>query len=126
MRMLAPSVDVNAKLPEGHFASVTASSSARPAKRLPQEARPLGQGGHCRFPKIWTLIRTTRRGAPPVDRRGGSRYPPRSNECPGCAMKVRSSLKSLKARHKDCRLVRRKGRVYVINKTQRRYKARQG
>ena len=41
-------------------------------------------------------------------------------------MKVRNSLKSLKARHKDCRLVRRKGRVYVINKTQKRYKARQG
>jgi large subunit ribosomal protein L36 len=41
-------------------------------------------------------------------------------------MKVRSSLKSLKARHKDCQVVRRKGRVYVINKTQRRYKARQG
>ncbi|MEL6111509.1 MAG: type B 50S ribosomal protein L36 [Pseudomonadota bacterium] len=41
-------------------------------------------------------------------------------------MKVRSSLKSLKNRHKDCRVVRRKGRVYVINKTQRRFKARQG
>ena len=40
-------------------------------------------------------------------------------------MKVRSSLKSLKNRHKDCRIVRRKGRVYVINKTQRRYKAKQ-
>nr|GGH93159.1 hypothetical protein GCM10011355_04340 [Aquisalinus luteolus] len=42
------------------------------------------------------------------------------------AMKVRSSLKSLKNRHRDCRVVRRKGRIYVINKTQRRYKARQG
>lgn len=41
-------------------------------------------------------------------------------------MKVRSSLKSLKARDKDCRVVRRKGRVYVINKTKRRFKARQG
>jgi large subunit ribosomal protein L36 len=41
-------------------------------------------------------------------------------------MKVRNSLKSLKARHKDCRIVRRHGRVYVINKTQRRFKARQG
>ncbi|HEX8375859.1 MAG TPA: 50S ribosomal protein L36, partial [Geminicoccaceae bacterium] len=28
--------------------------------------------------------------------------------------------------HKDCRLVRRKGRVYVINKTNPRFKARQG
>lgn len=41
-------------------------------------------------------------------------------------MKVRNSLKSLRGRHRDNRLVRRKGRVYVINKTQRRYKARQG
>jgi len=41
-------------------------------------------------------------------------------------MKIRNSLKSLKARHRDCRMVRRKGRVYIINKTQRRYKARQG
>jgi large subunit ribosomal protein L36 len=42
------------------------------------------------------------------------------------AMKVRNSLRSLKSRHRDCRIVRRKGRVYVINKTQRRFKARQG
>ena len=41
-------------------------------------------------------------------------------------MKVKNSLRSLKARHRDCRVVRRKGRVYVINKTQRRFKARQG
>ena len=42
------------------------------------------------------------------------------------AMKVRNSLKSLRGRHRDNRLVRRKGRVYVINKTQKRFKARQG
>ena len=42
------------------------------------------------------------------------------------AMKVKNSLRSLKSRHRDCRIVRRKGRVYVINKTQRRFKARQG
>ena len=41
-------------------------------------------------------------------------------------MKVRNSLKTAKARHKDCRLVRRKGRNYVINKTNPRFKARQG
>ena len=41
-------------------------------------------------------------------------------------MKVRNSLKSLRSRHRDNRLVRRKGRVYVINKTHRRFKARQG
>jgi large subunit ribosomal protein L36 len=48
-------------------------------------------------------------------------HAPRNN-----AMKVRNSLKSLRGRHRDNRLVRRKGRVYVINKTQRRFKARQG
>lgn len=42
------------------------------------------------------------------------------------AMKVRSSLKSLKTRHRDCKIVRRKGRVYVINKTDPRFKAKQG
>jgi len=41
-------------------------------------------------------------------------------------MKVKNSLRSLKQRHRDCRVVRRRGRVYVINKTQRRFKARQG
>jgi len=41
-------------------------------------------------------------------------------------MKVRNSLKSLRGRHRDNRIVRRKGRVYIINKTQRRFKARQG
>jgi len=41
-------------------------------------------------------------------------------------MKIRHSLKSVKARHKDSRIVRRKGRVYVINKTNPRFKARQG
>ncbi|MDT2032442.1 50S ribosomal protein L36, partial [Planktomarina sp.] len=29
-------------------------------------------------------------------------------------MKVKNSLRSLKSRHRDCRVVRRKGRVYVI------------
>jgi large subunit ribosomal protein L36 len=41
-------------------------------------------------------------------------------------MKVRNSLKSLRSRHRDNRVVRRKGRVYVINKTQKRFKARPG
>jgi large subunit ribosomal protein L36 len=42
------------------------------------------------------------------------------------AMKIRNSLKSLKSRHRDCRVIRRRGRTYVINKTNRRFKARQG
>jgi large subunit ribosomal protein L36 len=41
-------------------------------------------------------------------------------------MKIRNSLKSLRTRHRDNQLVRRKGRIYIINKTQKRYKARQG
>jgi large subunit ribosomal protein L36 len=41
-------------------------------------------------------------------------------------VKIRNSLKTAKTRHKDCRLVRRKGRVYIINKTAPRFKARQG
>ena len=49
-------------------------------------------------------------------------------ECgrPEVPMKVRNSLKSLRSRHRNNQLVRRRGRVYVINKTQRRFKARQG
>ncbi len=41
-------------------------------------------------------------------------------------MKVVNSLKTAKNRDKDCRIVRRKGRVYVINKKNPRFKARQG
>ena len=41
-------------------------------------------------------------------------------------MKVRNSLKSLRTRHRDNQIVRRRGRVYIINKTQKRYKCRQG
>jgi large subunit ribosomal protein L36 len=41
-------------------------------------------------------------------------------------MKIKNSLKALKARHRDNRLVRRKGRVYIINKLNPRFKARQG
>lgn len=41
-------------------------------------------------------------------------------------MKVLSSLKSAKKRDKNCRVIRRKGRLYVINKANPRMKARQG
>ena len=40
-------------------------------------------------------------------------------------MKIRTSLKSAKLREKGCRVVRRHGRVYVINKKNPRFKARQ-
>lgn len=40
-------------------------------------------------------------------------------------MKILASLKSVKTRHKDCQVVRRKGKIYVICKSNPRYKARQ-
>jgi large subunit ribosomal protein L36 len=41
-------------------------------------------------------------------------------------VKVLNSLKSAKRRDRQCRIVRRRGRVYVINKRNPRFKARQG
>jgi len=41
-------------------------------------------------------------------------------------MRKASSLKTLKNRHPGCKIVSRRGRRYVINKTNPRYKARQG
>lgn len=40
-------------------------------------------------------------------------------------MKVVNSLKSMKSRDKNCKIVRRRGRTYVINKKNPRFKARQ-
>jgi large subunit ribosomal protein L36 len=42
------------------------------------------------------------------------------------AMKVLSSLSSAKRRHADCQVVKRKGTVYVICKSNPKFKARQG
>jgi large subunit ribosomal protein L36 len=42
------------------------------------------------------------------------------------SMKVVSSIGSLKNRSKDCQVVRRRGRLYVISKTDPRLKVRQG
>jgi large subunit ribosomal protein L36 len=44
----------------------------------------------------------------------------------GEKMKIRNSLKALMTRHRANKLVRRRGRVYIINKVDKRYKARQG
>lgn len=41
-------------------------------------------------------------------------------------MQVLSSLKSAKQRHKDCQIVRRRGKLFVICKSNPRFKARQG
>ena len=77
--------------------------------------------------------------APPVDRAFRPTYGlPQSVE--GCLsvrpipsrllqvrrMKIKNSLRALRKRHRNNRVVRRRGRLYVINKTNRRYKARQG
>lgn len=40
-------------------------------------------------------------------------------------MKIVSSLKSAKKRDKNCQVIKRKGRVYVINKKNPRFKAKQ-
>lgn len=41
-------------------------------------------------------------------------------------MKVVSSIGALKRRSKDCKVVRRRGRIYVICKSNPRLKVRQG
>ncbi len=41
-------------------------------------------------------------------------------------MKVVNSLKTAKKREKNCQVVRRRGRVFVINKKNPRFKARHG
>lgn len=41
-------------------------------------------------------------------------------------MKVLSSLASMKRRHADCQIVKRKGTLYVICKSNPKFKARQG
>ncbi|HDU8490073.1 TPA: type B 50S ribosomal protein L36 [Aeromonas hydrophila] len=40
-------------------------------------------------------------------------------------MKVLSSLKSAKSRHPNCQIVRRRGKLFVICKSNPRFKARQ-
>ncbi|MAV05668.1 MAG: 50S ribosomal protein L36 [Candidatus Pelagibacter sp.] len=41
-------------------------------------------------------------------------------------MKIASSLKSLKKRDLNSKIVKRRGKLYVINKKNPRFKARQG
>jgi len=52
--------------------------------------------------------------------------PCRSKHQPFYVMKVLSSLASAKRRHADCQIVKRKGTVYVICKSNPKFKARQG
>lgn len=41
-------------------------------------------------------------------------------------MKIRSSLKSAKKRDKNCKVIKRKGVVRIINKKNPRFNAKQG
>jgi large subunit ribosomal protein L36 len=59
-----------------------------------------------------------------IDFRSCAPYVPALAKDP--VMKIANSLKTLKKRDKNCRVVRRKGRVFVINKVNPRFKARQG
>ena len=65
-------------------------------------------------------------GAPIYKVRAASKGPPYTELGTRAAMKVINSLKTAKKRDKNCRVVRRHGRVYVINKKNPRFKARQG
>ena len=56
----------------------------------------------------------------------GARFVVGPMNCGTRAMKIKNSLKALLGRHRANRLVRRKGRVFIINKVNPRYKARQG
>jgi large subunit ribosomal protein L36 len=64
-----------------------------------------------------------------LDSRWPDHYPPRFFDpriASARVMRVRNSLRSAKVRDKNCRVVRRRGRVYVINKKNPRMKCRQG
>ena len=49
----------------------------------------------------------------------------RSSPAKCFSMKIKSSLKSIKKRDLNSKLVRRRGRVYIINKKNPKFKARQ-
>ena len=56
----------------------------------------------------------------------GGRIPWQPKSFERITMKVVSSIGALKYRHADCQVVRRRGRIYVICKSNPRYKVRQG
>jgi len=55
--------------------------------------------------------------------RSGYRAQARNSKLKAKNMKVRASIKKRSA---DCKIVRRKGKLYVINKKNPRFKQRQG
>jgi large subunit ribosomal protein L36 len=85
-------------------------------------APPFAQGLTLRAPAIEpdSLVATLHAGKNPLEFRV---FPsPATSEA---SMKVLSSLKSAKTRHRDCKVVRRRGKVFVICKKNPRFKARQ-
>jgi len=82
--------------------------------------------GRVPYPAIFLVFQTALRSRALRERRNASCRSVATARTEIGPMKIRNSLKSLRDRHRDCRLVRRRGRVYVINKTQKRFKARQG
>ena len=68
------------------------------------------------------MVAPVRRG-PVVEGRASPNLPSNDGRF---AMKIKNSLRALRKRHRNNRVVRRRGRLYVINKTNRRFKARQG
>ncbi len=68
------------------------------------------------------MVAPVRRG-PVVNGRASPNLPSNDGRF---AMKIKNSLRALRKRHRNNRVVRRRGRLYVINKTNRRFKARQG
>jgi large subunit ribosomal protein L36 len=53
-------------------------------------------------------------------------YPNAPDGDKGEAMKIRNSIRALATRHRANKVVRRRGRIYIINKVNPRFKARQG
>jgi large subunit ribosomal protein L36 len=82
--------------------------------------------GKSLYPAIFLVFKTALTARALCERRHASCRSEATARTEIGPMKIRNSLKSLRDRHRDCRLVRRRGRVYVINKTQKRFKARQG
>jgi large subunit ribosomal protein L36 len=100
-------------------------------------ARPVDGVGSCKSeerlraalrlaPPVVDSVRRAFYGPAPLAR--GLRSPGRNpfKRCWVLRMKIKNSLRALRKRHRNNRLVRRRGRLYVINKTNRRFKARQG
>jgi len=83
----------------------------------------VGRGGSrpWRWPDEHDFSRENRLYKPALSR--NFRGPNRTADFP---MKVLSSLSSSKRRHADCQVVKRKGTLYVICKTNPKFKARQG